>query len=66
LSGIEVYAFSEIDLVEIILPASVEFLGKECFCKCRSRSSVTFEIGSPLLEIEKEALRKAGWVRKAN
>jgi hypothetical protein len=51
-------------LVEIILPASVEALGEECFSKCRSLSSVTFESVSRLLGIEKEVLHQAGWVSR--
>jgi hypothetical protein len=48
LSRIEKRAFRETGLVEMILPASVEFLGEECFSDCRSLSSVTFEQKSRL------------------
>jgi hypothetical protein len=62
LSRIERLAFKKTALVEIILPSSVEVLGKGCFSECGSLSSVRFESGSRLLGIEREVLRQAGWV----
>jgi hypothetical protein len=62
LSRIEVWAFRETRLVEIIVPASVEVLGDDCFAECRSLSSVTFESGSKFAGNEREVLRQAGWV----
>jgi hypothetical protein len=61
LSRIEKNTFSGTDLVEIILPASVEVLGEGCFAECRSLSWVTFESGSRFLGIEREILAQAGW-----
>jgi hypothetical protein len=52
LSRIEVRAFSQAGLVEIILSASIEVLGEGCFSKCKSCSSVTFE--------QKSRLRRVG------
>jgi hypothetical protein len=62
LSRIESEAFSGTVLIEIILPASVEILGEDCFSKCGSLSSVTFESGSRLVGNEREVLHKAGWI----
>jgi hypothetical protein len=42
-------------LIEIIIPASVEVLGDECFCKCIRLQSVTFEPGSRLREVGRKA-----------
>jgi hypothetical protein len=55
-------AFSGTGLVEIILPASVEVLGEECFSSCESLSSIAFEFGSKFLGNEKEILSQAGWI----
>jgi hypothetical protein len=33
-------------LIELVIPKSVEVLNENCFAKCRSLSSVTFESGS--------------------
>jgi hypothetical protein len=62
LSRIERRAFSETGLIEIILPSSVEFLGEQCFCECRSLSSVIFESGSRLSRIESHAFSQTGLV----
>jgi hypothetical protein len=48
----------------IIIPSSVEVLGKDCFSECGSLSSVIFESESKLLGIERKVLQKAGWVGK--
>jgi hypothetical protein len=61
LSRIEKKAFSGSHLIEIVIPASVEFLGESCFSFCGSLSSVTFESGSRLVGIEREVLHQAGW-----
>jgi hypothetical protein len=42
-------------LVEIIIPSSVEVLGRYCFAACKSLSSVTFESGSRLREVDRDA-----------
>jgi hypothetical protein len=49
-------------LIEIILTASVEVLGENCFSECRSLISVTFESGSRFLGNEREVLSQAGWI----
>jgi hypothetical protein len=49
-------------LVEIILPASVEILGDECFSLCGSLYSVTFESGSRLSRIEGRAFSETGFI----
>jgi hypothetical protein len=66
LSRIKERTFFGTGLTEIILPSSIEVLGEGCFAECASLSSVTFEAGSALLEIEREVLQKAGWVGKTN
>jgi hypothetical protein len=48
-------AFSGTGLIEIIIPASIEFLGEECFSYCISLSSMTFECSSRLSRIEAKA-----------
>jgi hypothetical protein len=53
-------------LVEIVLPASVEVLGENCFSEWRSLTSITFAPGSPLLKIEEEVLRKARWSERGS
>jgi hypothetical protein len=49
-------------LVEIVVPASLEVLGKSCFCRCYSLSWVRFESGSKLTRIEKLAFHGSGLV----
>jgi hypothetical protein len=44
----------------IILPASVEILGEDCFGYCKWLISVTFESVSRLKRIEKHAFRETG------
>jgi hypothetical protein len=53
---------SEIGLIEIILPSSVDILGEKCFSEHKSLSSVRFESGSRLSQIEKEAFSETGLV----
>jgi hypothetical protein len=55
LSQIEKQAFARTRLVEMIVPASVEVLGENCFYECRSLCSVTFESGSRLREVGEDA-----------
>jgi hypothetical protein len=62
LSRIERWTFNETGLVEIIVPASIEFLGEGCFSDCRSLSSITFESGSRLSRIESWAFSQTGLV----
>jgi hypothetical protein len=62
LSLIEKQACIGTGFVEIIVPSSVEILGKECFSMCLSLSSVKFESGSRLMRSEQRVLRQAGWV----
>jgi hypothetical protein len=52
LSRIEREAFFGTGLVEIICPASVEYLGVSCFSECRSLSSIRFKSRSKLSQIE--------------
>jgi hypothetical protein len=52
LSRIEKQAFAETGLLEIDIPASVEFVGEGCVAGCISLPSLTFEFGSRLLLIE--------------
>jgi hypothetical protein len=49
-------------LIEIIIPASIEFLGEKCFSDCKSLSSITFESGSKFQGIEREVLSRTGWI----
>jgi hypothetical protein len=35
-------------LSEICIPASVQTIAKQCFCRCRSLSKVAFESGSKI------------------
>jgi hypothetical protein len=46
----------------MIIPASIELLGEECFANCQSLSSITFESGSRLSRIEKMVFFMAGLV----
>jgi hypothetical protein len=62
LSGIEKDLFHGTDLIEMIVPASVEFLGERCFYLCRSLSSVLFESGSKLSRIKSAAFRETGLI----
>jgi hypothetical protein len=55
-------AFYKIGLVEIIVPASVEVLGANCFSECESFSSGRFESGSRLSHIEKWAFRGTDFI----
>jgi hypothetical protein len=48
--------------VEIIRPSSVEVLSERCFSECKSLSSVTFESGSKLSRIEKNAFAGTGLI----
>jgi hypothetical protein len=57
------WAFFRTGLIKIILPVSVEVLAVNCFGECRSLSSITFESGSRLSRIEKEASRGIGVVK---
>ncbi|MDR1031950.1 MAG: leucine-rich repeat domain-containing protein [Holosporales bacterium] len=43
-------------LVSICIPFSLETIGEKCFLNCRSLSSVTFESGSRLADIGKDAI----------
>jgi hypothetical protein len=62
LQRIEKWTFKGSGLVEIILPASIGFLGEGCFFDCKYLSSVRFQSGSRLQGIELEALQVTGWV----
>jgi hypothetical protein len=62
LSQIEKEAFYGTGLIEIIIPASIEFLGERCFAKCKSLSSITFESGSRLSRIEAGAFYRTGLI----
>jgi hypothetical protein len=62
LSRIEAKAVCQTGLIEMILPASVEFLGEECFFECTSLSSITFESGSRLSRIEANAFYQTGLI----
>jgi hypothetical protein len=65
LSRIKGEAFPRTHLVEIVIPASVEILGESGLAGCQSLSSVTFESGSRLSEIERQAIHETGFVGKA-
>jgi hypothetical protein len=52
--------FAETGLLEIGIPASVEFIGEYCFPRCVSLTSLTFESGSKLSRIEKETFAETG------
>jgi hypothetical protein len=39
-------------LIEMVIPASVEIMGANCFAECRSLSSIIYESGSRLGELE--------------
>jgi hypothetical protein len=39
-------------LTDVVIPSSVESLGRGCFSNCKSLSSVTFESPSKLVRIE--------------
>jgi hypothetical protein len=65
LSRIEKQAFSETGLIEIVIPASVEMLGKWCFLECGSLTSVIFESDSRLSRIEKQAFSETGLIEIA-
>jgi hypothetical protein len=56
LSRIEKGAFQESGLIEIVIPSSVEVLGVNCFAECKSLSSITYEAGSRLREVDRMAL----------
>jgi hypothetical protein len=58
LSRIEKWAFFRTDLLEVVLPASVEFLSD---ADCRSLSSVTFESRSRLSGSQGKALIESGF-----
>jgi hypothetical protein len=45
-------------LKAICIPASVEFLGEQCFLRCMSLIQLTFESGSRLTQIGKEAFEQ--------
>jgi hypothetical protein len=62
LSRIEETVFRESGLIKIILPASIEVLGEECFYLCKSFSSVTFESSSRLSRIDKRAFYGTGFI----
>jgi hypothetical protein len=55
LSRIERSTFRETGLREIVIPASVEVLGEECFLGCTLLQSITFEQGSRLREVGRSA-----------
>jgi hypothetical protein len=42
-------------LVEIVIPASVEVLGDECFLECTQLESITFESDSRLQKVGQRA-----------
>jgi hypothetical protein len=65
LSGIEKQVLAVTGLIEIIIPASVEILGEECFAMSASLSRVIFESGSRLSRIEKAAFRGTALVEIA-
>jgi hypothetical protein len=55
-------AFNLTGLVEIIIPSSIEIFNEECFFQCGFLFFVTFESGSRLSRIEKEAFRETGLI----
>jgi hypothetical protein len=56
---IEESAFSSSGLKSIVIPSSVEILGKSCFGHCQSLESIIFENDSKLVRIEEEAFYHA-------
>jgi hypothetical protein len=48
-------AFSGTGVKQLVIPASVEVIGKECFCDCGALREVVFEKGSKLKEIGSQA-----------
>jgi hypothetical protein len=55
LTRIESEAFLSSSLQSILIPRNVEIVGSECFSRCVSLSSITFEFNSLLTRIESEA-----------
>jgi hypothetical protein len=55
---IEAGAFQESGLTAIVIPASVEILGKKCFSWCQSFVSITFENESQLREVGLHAFNR--------
>jgi hypothetical protein len=45
-----------LSLFEIRIPSSVETLGEECFARCESLATVTFESDSKLSQIHNKAI----------
>jgi hypothetical protein len=50
-------------LFEIVIPASVKLLGKDCLSKCRSLCEVRFESGSKLSRIGNGAFRATALIQ---
>jgi hypothetical protein len=48
-------AFSSSSLESVSFPQSLKSIGAECFCACRSLSSVSFEPGCQLERIDSQA-----------
>jgi hypothetical protein len=62
LSRIEKQAFAETGLIELVIPASIELLDEDCFLRCGSLTSLTFETGSKLSRIEKYTLQDSSLI----
>jgi hypothetical protein len=60
---IEEYAFAGSGLTAILLPSSVEVLCQECFSRCKSLTSVTFEIDSKLREVAVDSFEGSPYLR---
>jgi hypothetical protein len=50
----------EQDCLRLLFPKSVEFIGEDCFLKCGSLTSLTFESDSKLSRLETVALSETG------
>jgi hypothetical protein len=53
--GIEAHAFSTFSVRSMVIPRTVELLGRSCFSRCESLSSVSFESDSKLKRIGSDA-----------
>ena len=55
LKEIGAHAFSNTSLAEVHIPASVQNIGEDAFCQCKSLECALFAKGSQLREIRKDA-----------